>query len=256
MSKLNKSKGASQLTGLGYYDDYHSIFDLRLMQEKIDHLVAGSNQEIREILRGVDRAKFLVLGSATAKNIHNVTKIAHYLRGKAHVSSDTIYIIDANDRSVELYTSAVEDLDRHSDWSGQSLREASKDSFPYPQFKVEKADMRDLPHESDSQDVVISDYTLNYVDSLEDIRSTFSEVRRVLKSGGLFFMTIIHNLALDSTGIAHDPGIKELKGGVQINKFRLASYLKLAEESGLKRVEMEIPLTERSDDPLILFRNI
>lgn len=255
MAKLKLSDGSMQLTPAGYYDGYDGIFDLQLMQGRIESLVAGSKGRLMEALRQVEKASILILGSATTKNINNATRLAHYLRGKAKVSGDTINVIDANDYSVQIHDAAVKALDAHGNWSGRSIRETSQDAFPYPQFKVEKADMRALPHESNSQDVVVSDYTVNYVDSLEDIKNTFKEVRRVLKNEGLYFMTIRYNPEQESTESTDDQGIKKLQGGVQINKFRLDSYLRLAEEAGLERIEMETPFSKESDDVLILFRS-
>ncbi|MBP6256711.1 methyltransferase domain-containing protein [Patescibacteria group bacterium] len=50
--------------------------------------------------------------------------------------------------------------------------------------------MRNLHYTDRSINIIVSDYTLNYLYSIEDIKKTFSEVNRLLTADGIFIVSL------------------------------------------------------------------
>lgn len=236
---LNASVGGEHLDR-DYYERYDSFFDLEMMGERIKSLALPET-----FFGGLKNknAEFLVLGSATTKNINGITKIVHHVHGKENVGEDTVSIVDINEESVAIHQKAIDDLDVRSEWSGQIIREVSAEKFPYPQFKVKKGDIRDLPQEDKSIDIVISDYTINYLDSLEGIERCFTEVSRVLQDDGTLFITV----RFIKEGAEPE---RILQGGIPICKFGLQDYIDTAVKSGLELVKR----SEGGEDVLMVFK--
>ncbi len=207
-----------------YYERYNSVFDLEMMNSRIQNIQLP--EDTASHIREQDRNTFLVLGSATTKNINGVTKIVHYLHGKESTPNDFVVIVDINDTSIALHERAIRELDEVDSWSKTSVRESGGDIFPYPQFKVEKDDIRSLSQEADSIDVAISDYTINYLDSEEDVMKFFSEVHRVLKEKGIMYIALRY--LKDSEFLQ-----KTNQGGAEICTLSLDEYKRLAQEAGL-----------------------
>ena len=91
-------------------------------------------------------------------------------------------------------------------------------------ISIEKVDIMDIPFENDTFDLIIANAMLYHV---KDIDSALSEVRRVLKKGGLFYcatsgengMTRFLYDALDELGIpcSHESAISfTLQNGMRI----------------------------------------
>ncbi len=75
--------------------------------------------------------------------------------------------------------------------ASENLIAEAKRNRPNIDFKV--GDMRTLPYQDNSFDVVLSKYALGTV---EDIGAVFSEASRVLKSGGMFAYLTTHPMRL------------------------------------------------------------
>ncbi|NTW14260.1 MAG: class I SAM-dependent methyltransferase [Candidatus Moranbacteria bacterium] len=234
------------VTNDDYYENFDSFFDLQMMGERIEHV--GLPEDVAERLRSSERNDFLVLGSATVKNINEVTRIAHHIHGKKQVVNDVITIVDLNDTSIRMHKEAVEQLDRKSDWTGTTVRESSAEAFPYPRFNVERGDIRNLPYGDSTKDVVISDYTINFLDTPEDINGCFGEVARVLKEDGVLFIAFRYKKDDDA------PIERASQGGVIISKMRLEDYLASATRSGLTILKKETIYTEgAAGDIMVVF---
>jgi ubiquinone/menaquinone biosynthesis C-methylase UbiE len=236
-----KSVGGEHL-GDEYYDAYDSLFDLEMMMSRMQSIHLP--EEIDNNLKQQESNTFLVLGSATTKNINGVTKIVHSLHGKENTQKDLVTIVDINDASLSRHQKAVQELDEVSDWTKTSIREESRQLFPYPEFKVEKGDIRSLSQESDSIDVALSDYTVNYLDSEKDVRAFFNEVNRVLREKGIFYIAFRYSRNNQSEE-------RISQGGTEICTFSLDNYKQWAEEAGLRIVATDN--REDAGDTLIVF---
>ena len=238
---IQKPIGGPHLTA-EYYEHYNSLFDLAMMESRIKamHLPEEVSQRLKEPAQEM----FLVLGSATTKNINGVTSIVHHVHGKKAALNDTVIFVDVNDHSIQLHQKAIRELDDAS-WSGVSDREKSIDHFPYPRFMVRKADIRSLPPDLDSVDVALSDYTINYLDSEKDIGDFFREVSRVLKENGVLYIALRYS----QNGQAQE---RINQGGAEICTFRLGLYRSLAEKAGLRMLTAEPE--NSAGDILIVFQ--
>jgi len=228
--------------GSEYYEEYNSLFDLEMMASRIQAIPLP--EEMSTNLKRNKSNAFLVLGSATTKNLNGVTKIAHYLHGKEATLKDSVSIVDINDISVALHGKEIQELDKVSDWSKTSMRENSAKTFPYPEFSVEKGDIRSLSQETDSIDVALSDYTINYLDSKEDVSAFFCEVNRVLKQKGILYIAFRY-----SKGSQTQERVNQ--GGAEISMLSLDDYKQLAEGAGLRIVATEAG--GDAGDTLIIF---
>jgi len=71
-----------------------------------------------------------------------------------------------------------------SDFSTGMLEKAKENIGDISNVSYRVIDIQDIPYEDESFDIVIANYMLYHV---PDIKKALSEVRRVLKSGGLFY---------------------------------------------------------------------
>ncbi len=214
-----------------YYERYNSMFDLEMMASRIQSIELP--EDVASHIKEQEKNTFLVLGSATTKNINGVTKIAHHLHGKESTPSDSVVIVDINDTSIALHEKAIRELDEIDSWSKTSIRESSGDMFPYPQFKIEKGDIRSLSQEENSIDVAISDYTINYLDSEKDVLKFFSEVHRVLREKGIMYIALRYSKDSESLQRVN-------QGGAEICTLGLDEYKRLAHEAGLNIVTNDV----------------
>ncbi|MBB3123282.1 SAM-dependent methyltransferase [Mesoflavibacter sabulilitoris] len=248
MKDTKNTSAETVLTAENYYDNYGSFYDLNLTRGRMKKLSFPDN--LLDFLRKPKSINFLVLGSATTKNINAVTQIGFDLRTKANIQNDIVNIIDINDISVALHEEYVNYLDKESSWGDcKTPREASLPTFPYPQFNVEKMDMCRLKYENNSIEVVISDYTLNFLSSFDDLRKVFQETSRVLTPKGIFICVFKF-----SENPKDNPEIETREANLKVYKFHLKQYLSIA--SKIKMGLVPITPIEKGGDTICVFQKL
>lgn len=214
-----------------YYDYFSSGgWDLSLMADTLKQLHVPDSA--LDTLRHIPAAQFLVLGSATARNIDNVAILDKHLRpGQGH--EDTVTIIDYNPYPMQQH------LEKWH-WLKPIARDdpEQRQYLPYPNFNFVQADMRRLPLPDTSCDVVVSDYTLNFLGTEQDIGQTFRETTRVLKPGGLMLLAVAGHEEVDPTVPLQDlpntePQLKARFGDLVTVQFPLQVYEQSAALHGL-----------------------
>ncbi len=223
------------LNAKNYYDDYeYRGWDLNLMYQRISTM--DISEKNLEQIRTKEKAKLLILGSATPNNLSIIAKIDSFLRpGK--VEQDTAIIIDQNKYPLDKHKKEILFLEGKDGWTNTPK---STPEFPLPQYKLVQADMRKLPFGKNEIDIVISDYTFNYLDKAEDVNQVFKEISSVLSPNGILLISVLGNENysyeenMDSS--VTDLNKKE-QGKVQINCFPLHVYLDLAKKNGLEIID-------------------
>lgn len=214
-----------------YYDAYDAAgWDIGLMRSALADVALPD--DVRDSLTNTPAATFLVLGSATSRNITHLAAIDRELR-PGQGSNDTIVMIDYNSRPLEGHQ-------REWRWLQPMVRGADntyKDQ-QYPHFVFGQADMRQLPVRDGALDVVVSDYTFNFLGAYGDIHKTFGEVERVLRPLGVMLMSVAGREGVDPTIPVSDlPDLsaqqKERWGGLVTTQFPLQLYTGAAAEHGL-----------------------
>lgn len=231
-----------KLSPENYYDNYGGLdIDLGFAYERIKEM--GLPEELLASIREKKEFKFLILGSATTRNLDHVSKIDQYLRpGK--VERDSVTIIDQNMYPLSGHHKEIVGIEgRGTDmWSNTPK---STPEFPYPKFRVAQADMRQLPFAEGSFDAIISDYTLNYLDSVQDIDKTFASMSQALSSGGIAVISVKGNQrypygAVIGAEIPKDDVQKVRAGGIEVHCFPLQSYIDSAARHDLKVVSSNL----------------
>ncbi len=227
-----KTQDATYLQETDYYEKYNSFYDLNCLYETINSMDI-SHEIVDTIKNKQDPITLLTLGSATPENINWLAKIDTYFRGKEKVENDRVIIIDVNQKSVDIHQKRIDQLDALSDWSKTIEREESKKHwFHYPQYTVALWDMRNLHYTDRSINIIVSDYTLNYLYSIEDIKKTFSEVNRLLTADGIFIVSLEY-----SKRSLISQWEKEIKqGNIGIHRFQLNEYITAAENNNMIQV--------------------
>ncbi len=217
----------TELEGHNYYDNYEKIFHLSL-KDMWFYLVWTIivPEETFVTLREKDAAQFLVLGSATPSNINHVSNIDYYLRpGKT--GNDTITIIDQNAYPLAKH---VEYLD-----FPPFIAE-----FPYPDFQFVQGDIREFPFADSTFDVVISDFTLNFLNTREELNQTFQGIQRILQKNGLCLISVRgdERYPYDENGpdVSENAPVPLEMGRFTIQVFTLQTYMKIAQENGLQLI--------------------
>lgn len=118
--------------------------------------------------------------------------------------------------------------------------EANKKKLGFTNVDFRLGDIEALPVESDTVDVVISNCVLNLV---PDKRKAFSEIHRVLKSGGHFG---ISDIVLEGELPAALREAAEMYAGCVSGALQKEAYLSLIQQSGFKEIEV------RSTKPIVL----
>lgn len=225
------------LNAENYYDNY-SGWDLGLMYERLKSMELP--EQVRESVRAKEKATLLVLGSATSDNLSRISQIDSYLRpGK--VEQDTAVIIDQNNYPLARHAKDILSIEGKDGWSNTPK---STPEFPFPKFQLTQADIRRLPFAENKVDLIISDYTLNYLDNLEDINSTFKEISRTLSADGIALISFRGNHKypyIEKFPAAPDNDHQQtIQGGVSVHYFPLHTYLNVAKQHGLKLVASDI----------------
>lgn len=215
-----------------YYEgfEYGGGWDLSLMISALENLELPAH--VKESVARPSEATFLVMGSATTRNIGNIAVLDSKLRpGKSH--NDCVLMIDRN-----LYP--MSQHQREWNWLRPIVHGEGdqQDHLPYPNFIFAQADMRNLPLPDESCDVVISDYTLNFLDTREDVARTFGQTQRVLKPGGVMLLAVAGHEDVDPAIPLHDlqdtaAQQKGRTGDLVTTQFPLQVYEQSAALNGL-----------------------
>lgn len=212
-----------------YYDHFSAGgWDLSLMAESLKGLDAPA--QATDTLRRTSDATLLVLGSATVRNIHNVANLDNILRpGQGH--HDHAMIVDYSHHPMKQHR-------QEWDWLEPSTRTKEQQRYlPYPAFSFIQADIRDLPLPNESCDVVISDYTLNFLANTPDVVQTLGEAARVLKTKGLLLLAVAGHEAVDKSIALEDvvdtpPQLKQRSGHLVTSQLPLQIYEHAATSQG------------------------
>jgi len=227
----------NELTAKNYYDGYRG-WNLQLMYERMKTM--GLPDDLKEQINQKDQVTFLVLGSATTENLGHISQIDSYLRpGK--VEQDKVVIIDKNLHPLWKHQKEIAWLEGDDGWTNTPK---STPEFPYPKFGLAQADMRKLPFKNNIFDMVISDYTLNYLDNEESVSKTFQEISRILSPGGTVMLQVRGNEKYpyeekNKNEVPNDDIQSKIQGGVKVWYFPIQTYLKIARQYGLELVRYD-----------------
>lgn len=221
---------AESLTSSDYYRRFESGgWDLDLMYSVMGHM--DIPRDVRDHLESIPAATLLVLGSATPRNIHNVAKIDRLMR-PGQSGNDGVLMVDFNNYPMTKHAQEWEWL------HGVVHTDEQETYLPYPDYAFAQADMRQLPIGDAVIDIVISDYTLNFLDDYEDVQKTFGEVSRVLKPGGVLLLSVAGHENVSPTipidALADlSPQKRSRVGGSYTSQFPQQMYTQAAANSGL-----------------------
>lgn len=213
------------------------VADLGLM-----HSVLGSMtipKSVEQTLQSAPSVDYLVLGSATTRNISNMALIDERLR-PGMGDKDTVTIIDINGYPMEGHQRlwrAVKDVVNNSPAGQEPM-------LLYPNFGFCQADMTQLPFADSSFHAVVSDYTLNFLPTLEDVDKTFAETSRVLRAGGIMLLSVCGREGVDPTAprdeldpaLMQSPRVRGRLHGLSTMEFPAQAYFGAAEDNGLQVV--------------------
>lgn len=229
--------------GPDYYGSFDMINSLTIeeMLERIKTMLLS--EELLRSFSEKPQASWLILGSATANNLFNIREMAALLRPGKFMNDDVL-IVDRNRYPLQKHQEVL--ADKPEEVKGMI----------YPKFHLVQGDIRILPLGDESQDAVVSDYTVNFLASQEDVDLMFSEMSRVLRLGGVAFLTCLfesaHPAEQDATEATIERHKTQQRGAVTIYKFPLEFYLKTAKKYGLE-VE-EHSMKPSGDDICMIFK--
>lgn len=229
---------SEKLTQENYYESYqYQGWNLSLLYERMRNI-----QIPEDILRSIqekEKIRLLVLGSATTENLHQIAKIDQYLHpGK--VEDDDAVIIDLNKYPLDQHKKYVDWIEGKDSWTNTPK---STPEFPYPKFDLVQTDMRQLPFAEGSFDILISDYTLNYIDNPTDLGKVFTQIAQVLSLDGLAIVAVRgtqHGNQKTGDNKALSEAEHTTQGGVEVHYFPLQTYLRIAAEHGLEVVTQSL----------------
>lgn len=221
---------AESLNPENYYSQFErSGTDLDKMHDILSRM--DIPVDIKHSLESVHSAAILVLGSATERNIDSIAWIDQVLR-PGRGNNDGVLMIDYNNYPMQKHS-------KHWDWLEKLARTNEQQEYlPYPDFVFAQANMMQLPLADETIDIVVSDYTVNFLDDLNDVRRTFDEAARVLKPGGVLLLSAAGNEYVDpSIPLAditiRNPQTRYRIGGSNTSQFPMQAYRKALEDSGL-----------------------
>jgi len=109
---------------------------------------------------------------------------------------------------------------------------ANLEKFEVLNAKIQKAELENLPLKSDSVNLVISNCTINHA---SDKLAVWSEVYRILKSGGRFVVSDIYATQPIADEYRNDPAaVAECWAG----SVTRAEYLSMLEDAGFKDIKI------------------
>lgn len=198
-------------------------------------VVEGQEQATLMKLGENERLTTVVLGSAAAENINQVSEFFETIRpSRGATPQDRIVIIDIIDQT----------LQRHQATIKRKIRMGRKD---IEGFSVVKMDMRQLGITDRSINIMLSDCTLNFLSTKEECAIAFSEMSRTLHNDGVIYLRFIgdprastdpqrlddeHGNALSEPQA--NPFIRLALGGrMSTYHYPFSVYSKLAKQNGL-----------------------
>ncbi|OGF27445.1 hypothetical protein A2331_00585 [Candidatus Falkowbacteria bacterium RIFOXYB2_FULL_34_18] len=220
-----------------YYENYGFLdSDLNAMH---DHLKSmGLPDDILEMVNEKESANILILGSATTQNLNGVSKIDKYFRPDK-VEQDKVIIIDKNFYPLSKHKKDIDWIEGKDGWTNQPK---STPQFPYPKFELAQADMSQLPFADHKIDIVISDYTLNFLDDLNQVDKTFQEISSSLSENGIALISFRGNEKYppgqdNQINNENDKQEHTLRGGVTVHYFPLTTYFNIAKKYNLEAIK-------------------
>ncbi|MCK5170916.1 MAG: arsenite methyltransferase [Bacteroidales bacterium] len=147
------------------------------------------------------------------------------------------------------------------DFSDEMLKKANENltKLTYKNIEFVKGDIEEMPVESNSVDVVVSNCVLNLV---PDKKKAFSEIFRVLKANAHFSVSDVVLLGDLPDNLRESA---EMYAGCVSGAIQKDEYLQIIKESGFKNIEVqkereievpdEILLNFMNEDELVAFKN-
>ncbi|MCK4992386.1 MAG: arsenite methyltransferase [Bacteroidales bacterium] len=174
----------------------------------------------------------LKLGCGIPTN-HAGIKVGHSVLDLGSGAGNDVFVA----RSIVGETGRVTGLD----FTDEMLAKASRNNviMDYENVDFVKGDIEQLPLPDDTYDVVISNCVLNLV---PDKKKAFSEIRRVLKSGGHF---CISDIVLKGELPETMREAAALYAGCVSGALQKVDYMQIVKDSGFSQVEVK---EERIDD--------
>ncbi len=126
-----------------------------------------------------ESVSMLALGSATGKNLNAFKGLYSHLRQRGKKASDKILLLDINQQPLEAAKAENQGED------------SEKVGFA-------RGDIRDMGKagvQSESQDLIVSDYTLNFMPDQAGVEQAISEISRVSKVKGAVLLRFGNELA-------------------------------------------------------------
>ncbi len=174
------------------------------------------------------KIKFLLMGSSTEHNLEQMAILEKEIRPK-QAKNDTVLIMDLNQYP----------LLRHQDWLQnfqQNHNGSNADVLEYPKFHLLRGDMIQSPIPNNTIDVVISHYTLNFIEDIKLVSKAISEFARVLKKDGLLLLALQSWTPWTKPYLVKDTPNRDYVTGSYIYQFTPMTYLKLLTEHGFNLV--------------------
>lgn len=181
----------------------------------------------------------LVLGSATEKNQVSFKKFYDFLRKGNGKKSDQILLLDINQYPLQS--------SREMGTDGSVLNQQQES----PKFGFIQGDMRNLGIKEKSQELIVSDCTLNYLSDEQDVEQTFREMSRVIKPGGEILLRFRNNLiaALGLTTIFFESPVsrKGSQGGFDVLFLPSQLIISLAKKHNFNLVSFDTLVVTEDD---------
>ena len=233
----------NNLDATNYYDRFEQggglNWDLSLMLSALKKMDVARNGTFNS-LRERTAAKLLLLGSATSQNLDKIALLDKQLRPGSG-DKDKVCVIDCNLYPLRQHQKRIGFI-TEAEEAFQKNHPDTDNPLPYPSYELAQADMKCLPFADGSFDVVVSDYTLNFAESADEVGRTFSETSRVLSADGFLLLSIRGNPDFpydpddELTPSTNEMTQQELSDSLYIKQLPLATYLRVARQNDLQLV--------------------
>jgi len=182
-----------------------------------------SEPGLKDELAQKDSITLLLLGSATPRNPQNLVRFLEDLRPRRY-TADKIIIEEISDTAIDFHRNDQKESD-------------------IPVY-LTKMDMREMAIQPKAVDLLIADFTLNFVSSLEDVNNFFREIRESLKEDGIALVSVSCNRYFldqekygryqENIPFSQRRSFSVYKGlGTKQWMFTLPQYIEIAQNNGL-----------------------